>query len=342
MIWIGGLVTSYKSGMAAPEGFSTYGYNLFLYPLRAWLAAPWDLFIEHGHRLWGHTVGIVTIGFVIAVWLRDSRGWMRACSLGALAGVVFQGVLGALRVNFDAVTLARVHGCFGPAFFAFATALAVCESRGWREWGAGAEGRFRPPGRLVRLGLATAALAYAQLVLGSLLRHVAAGVSPEAFRLAVLSHVAVAFLLAFAILWLAWGLWRAAADRSALPAEAALSSKAALSARGSVLGGARGWLLRPAAALVMLVTIQLTLGLGAWVSKYGWPQWLADGVGPARTEGFVVLAAGRGQAWITTAHVAVGSLILATSVMLALRSSRLAFQPRNSATETPPWREAAA
>ena len=51
LIWVGGLVTTTQAGMAVPDWPNTYGYNLFLYPWQTWLFGPWDLFIEHGHRL---------------------------------------------------------------------------------------------------------------------------------------------------------------------------------------------------------------------------------------------------------------------------------------------------
>src|SRR5437588_9980427 len=55
LIWVGGLVTTYDAGMAVPDWPGTYGYNLLRYPWQTWLAGPWDLFIEHGHRLLGAT-----------------------------------------------------------------------------------------------------------------------------------------------------------------------------------------------------------------------------------------------------------------------------------------------
>ncbi len=57
LIWIGGLVTTYDAGMAVPDWPNTYGYNLFLYPWQTWVSGPWNLFIEHGHRLFGAVVG---------------------------------------------------------------------------------------------------------------------------------------------------------------------------------------------------------------------------------------------------------------------------------------------
>ena len=75
LIWMGGLVTTYAAGMAVPDWPNTYGDNLFLYPLESWLEV-WDVFLEHGHRLLGSVVGIVTIVLAILLWRRDSRPTM--------------------------------------------------------------------------------------------------------------------------------------------------------------------------------------------------------------------------------------------------------------------------
>ncbi|MEM1304636.1 MAG: COX15/CtaA family protein, partial [Planctomycetota bacterium] len=62
LICIGGLITTTAAGMSVPDWPGTYGYNMFRYPWQTWLFGPWDLFIEHGHRLLAATVGLVTIG----------------------------------------------------------------------------------------------------------------------------------------------------------------------------------------------------------------------------------------------------------------------------------------
>ena len=85
LIWVGGLVTTYDAGMAVPDWPTTYGYNLFLYPWQTWFSGPWDLFIEHGHRLFGAAVGMLTIGSVVDRLVPRRRGagcWWTA--LGAL------------------------------------------------------------------------------------------------------------------------------------------------------------------------------------------------------------------------------------------------------------------
>ncbi len=128
LIWVGGLVTTYDAGMAVPDWPTTYGYNLFLYPWQTWLFGPWDLFIEHGHRLLAATVGLVTIALVVVLYRCERRTWVRRLGLAALALVLFQGWLGGMRVRMDARLLAQIHGCVGPAFFALAAALAVFTS----------------------------------------------------------------------------------------------------------------------------------------------------------------------------------------------------------------------
>src|SRR5262245_41823703 len=101
LIWVGGLVTTYKAGMAVPDWPGTYGYNLFLYPWQSWLAAPWDLFIEHGHRLLGSLAGLVSIALVVSVLLTDRRPWLVGAAFGVLLLVILQGVLGGVRVLLD-------------------------------------------------------------------------------------------------------------------------------------------------------------------------------------------------------------------------------------------------
>ncbi len=46
LIWVGSLVTTYDAGMAVPDWPTTYGYNMFLYPLQTWLYGPFDLLAE--------------------------------------------------------------------------------------------------------------------------------------------------------------------------------------------------------------------------------------------------------------------------------------------------------
>ena len=200
LIWVGGLVTTYDAGMAVPDWPNTYGYNLFLYPWTTWLAGTFDVFIEHGHRLLGALVGLLALVLAVVVWRTDHSRGLRVATLIAVAAVILQGVLGGLRVRLNERWLAQVHGCFAPAFFAFTCGLALATTGCWRQVQAG----HHPRGAQVRrMALATLLLAYLQIVLGSFLRHAAADLPPDQFRLAVWLHVAVACALLAHAAWLA-------------------------------------------------------------------------------------------------------------------------------------------
>ena len=77
LIWVGGMVTTYDAGMAVPDWPNTFGYNMFLYPLSTWISGPWTQFIEHGHRLLGAAVGMLTIAALVSVVRREPRRWVR-------------------------------------------------------------------------------------------------------------------------------------------------------------------------------------------------------------------------------------------------------------------------
>lgn len=290
LIFVGGLVTSYDAGMAVPDWPTTYGYNMFAYPWETWFFGPWDLFIEHGHRLLGAVVGMLTIALSIAAWRCDSRAWFRRLTVVALVAVCVQGLLGGLRVNLDDVQLAKIHGCFGPAFFALAAALAGMSSRRWREARPVA---YDGAAKFRRLAVITAALAYLQLVIGAHLRHLTPNMSGAAFRAVLFFHLIVA---------------------AAVVAHAVL-----LAVRARSASRATGSRCRAATVLLLLVVGQVMLGGATWVVKYGWPGWFVD----TSVSGWYTIQEGSMlQATTVTAHVAIGSLIVATAVLATLWSFR--------------------
>ena len=204
LIWVGGLVTTYDAGMAVPDWPGTYGYNLFLYPLSTWLFGPFDLLIEHGHRLLGALVGMVSIAIVIAAFTRDPRRWVFGLSLALLAAVVSQGVLGGIRVRLNDRTVAMIHGCVGPLCFALCVVAAAVTSRFWWDRGKQNASELAAVGRpAMILAISLLVLSYLQLVLGAQLRHVQPTASPGHFTGVVALHLITAFLL-----WLlTFGAW---------------------------------------------------------------------------------------------------------------------------------------
>lgn len=295
-------MTTYEAGMAVPDWPNTYGYNLLLYPWQTWLLGPWDLFIEHGHRLLGATVGLLTIGLALTLWFGRPRGVPRWLGWVALAAVIGQGALGGMRVLFDERELAKIHACTGPAFFALAVALWVATSRVWRN--APARIVHRAASSLQVAAALTTLLAYLQLVLGAQLRHISMTAAPGVFRTYLVFHLGVAALL--------------------------LGLAIALAVRTWLNFGGQPKLFRLAALLLALIAGQLALGSGTWLVNYAWPwppaapQWLAA---------YTIVARGQLQTMITTGHVAVGSLIVVTALALTLWSWRLVAAPRIATSE---------
>ena len=54
LILAGGVVTNTGTGMAVPDWPTTFGYNMFLYPLSRMTGG---VYYEHAHRLFGSLVG---------------------------------------------------------------------------------------------------------------------------------------------------------------------------------------------------------------------------------------------------------------------------------------------
>jgi cytochrome c oxidase assembly protein subunit 15 len=294
LIWIGGLVTTYDAGMAVPDWPNTYGYNLFLYPISTWLSGPWDLFIEHGHRLLAATVGLITIALVAVTWWADPRTWVRRAALACLALVIVQGLLGGFRVLLDATLLARLHACIGPLFFVASVVVASVTSREWMQ--GTTDPSSAATARFLRVAWITAGIAYVQLVLGAHLRHVPPSWSPSMFRAVVLAHLVGAAVLTAHVCILCGYVARHRRIRQ------------------------RAWIRRPTWVLAALILGQLLLGAASWRLKYGWPDALPL---PAALRAFPITAEGMTQSATVTAHVAFGSLIVAVTILVAIRGSRV-------------------
>src|SRR5919108_3165242 len=115
LLFIGGLVTSKGAGLAVPDWPTTFGYNMFLYP---WSKMVGNIFYEHSHRLAASAVGLLTIALALVLWLRERRSWLRWLGVAALLLVIFQGIIGGLRVILLENVLAMVHAALAQLFFA--------------------------------------------------------------------------------------------------------------------------------------------------------------------------------------------------------------------------------
>jgi cytochrome c oxidase assembly protein subunit 15 len=277
LVAAGGMVTSTQSGLAVPDWPTTYGHNMFTFPVDRWVGG---IFYEHGHRLIASGVGFLTIGLVIGLWRVEPRRWVRRVGYVALGVVILQGTLGGLTVLFylpDAISIS--HAGLAQIFFCLTIAAAVFTSPRWRD-------RTTPPvddGSLRARMVALTALVYAQILIGATMRHTGAGLAipdfptvfggilPPAWTVPVAVHYAHrvgAVVVTFLILANAAYIWR---RHERVPE-----------------------LTRPAWLLVSLVGLQVALGA-------------------------LVVLTGK-QPIVNTLHVAVGALVLGTSLLMTLRA----------------------
>lgn len=323
LIWVGGQVTTYDAGMAVPDWPGTYGYNLFLYPYETWLYGPFDLFIEHGHRLLGALVGMVAIAAVVTAFLTEQRRWVRWLTVAVLIAVCAQGGLGGARVVLADRTLAMLHGCLAELFFSLCVVLLVVTGRWWATAGDPATGDdWVPSRRLIGWTATIAGLAFVQVLLGAQLRHVQPVATPGAFKHLVYSHLATALVVLLMTLLLAWRLrfrphtrFRQHTGEAKLDERKPDESKPHRSKRGC--GDLA--LSLPSVVLLTLVGFQITLGLATWVARYGLPRFAQATPDLAA---FLVKSQAFFDSLVITAHVAVGALVLVTAVFLCLRLAR--------------------
>ncbi len=198
LIWMGGLVTTHDAGMAVPDWPGTYGYNLFLYPISTWVTGPFDLFVEHGHRLLGALTGLLSIGLLIAAWRSGAPLSLRLWSVALLIAIILQGALGGIRVLQVNQVIAMVHGCTGPLVFALACYVVILVRRLRSQASSEIQVNSGPPkGKLIAI---LPLMAFAQIVLGASLRHLNVSLKPSQFTALTHLHLTVAILLTAAVL----------------------------------------------------------------------------------------------------------------------------------------------
>jgi heme a synthase len=288
LIWLGGLVTTHDAGMAVPDWPGTFGYNMFLYPWTTWLFGPFDLLVEHGHRLLASLVGLIAIVLCFIARKHETRRFGRIACWVLLLAIISQGILGGVRVLLDARIVALIHGCCGPLVFALACGIVIINSRDWRTAPKSIQSNaFRWTLRILLV------LTIVQLIMGAHLRHALPQWKPSLFLSFVHTHLLVATLITGMIF-------------------AVFCTVISPKFRG-VTG-----LIGPATWLVGLVVVQVCLGLGTWISSYALPwqelneffaQYTIDG------RGFV-------ETMIINGHQATGSLLIAGSLWLLCRVER--------------------
>ncbi len=338
LLLVGGSVTVYRVGMAVPDWPTTFGVNMFLYNF---LESSWGVFLEHSHRLYGTVVGLACIALMIGTTLAEVRAQAAVTTIVAALGIGFlplvlpSGVMpGGLNPFFAGLTLVGASSLILAAWF----------------------GLFQ---RRARLGLVWFALAavIGQGVLGGYRVRLNStdlaflhGCTAQAFfglmvALCVLTgrrwgrpsryitdtsrlrwHASAVLILVLAQIVV--GAWlRHYGSPDALASHAGFAVVVGLYAAATASMALRrrdeAPELAPAARMLqVMVVAQLLLGVAAWwllrpfdgIPRPVWPS----------------------QAAVRIAHQGVGALLLASAVVLAMRSYRELNRPTaGDAPDTP-------
>ena len=285
LLLAGGLVTSNNAGLSVPDWPTTQG-SLWKVPQMVG-----GVKYEHGHRMIAEFVGLMTIIVAVWTWMVDKRRWMRALTIGAVLGVIFQGVLGGLTVlKLLPPAISTAHAAVGQTMFCVLAAIAVFTSRGWMA--EPAETLSREDSRpLIRYTWTLIGFIYLQLVLGAAFRHVWTKLGPagantwpthKIIHMFLYPHIVNALIVGGLIVYV--GL-RVLTRHRNIPQ-----------------------LRVPGHALTILLVLQLILGFAAYVTR------VVYGVNEVQPT-FALIAT-------TVAHIGIGALILASSVILLIQMYR--------------------
>ncbi|MAT38080.1 MAG: hypothetical protein CL946_00595 [Ectothiorhodospiraceae bacterium] len=181
LIAYGGLVHSAGAGLSVPDWPTTYGENMFTYPIEKWTGG---IVYEHGHRLLASGIGFLMIIVTVWLWVADSRKWLKWLGTAALLAVVIQGVLGGLTVLMRLPTAVSVsHAMLAQGFLIMTVVIAMATSKTWVE---GAPKKEVSASKSLRgLIFATFAFTFVQILLGAITRHTYSGLAIPDFPLAM-------------------------------------------------------------------------------------------------------------------------------------------------------------
>ena len=178
LIFAGGLVTSTGSGLSVPDWPTTYGWNMFLFPLEKMVGG---IRYEHSHRLIASAVGFFILVLAVWLWRAEPRSWVRRLGYIALGAVITQGILGGITVLWylpDPVSIA--HASLAQIVFCLTTAIALFMSKGWSR----SDVPVVNDALLRKVTVVTTAWIYVQILLGATMRHTDAGLAIPDFPLA--------------------------------------------------------------------------------------------------------------------------------------------------------------
>ncbi|NBX93875.1 MAG: heme A synthase [Proteobacteria bacterium] len=239
---------------------------------------------EHGHRLIAGYVALLTMLQCVFIFKWESRAWVKKLSVLAVALVLTQALLGGLTVLFQLPkAISIAHACLGQTYFCNSVVLAMVTSQLWGKKLQASPDHSAFPIRW--LALLVVVGFFIQLLLGATMRHFGSGLAIPDFPLSFGRWIPASWTFPVAIHF---------AHRAG--AFVMVTLVAALVARVYRLYWNQFVLLLYAGALMGFVWMQIMLGaMIIWLRR--------------------PLA-------LTTIHLAVGALCLASSVTLAIQLFR--------------------
>lgn len=291
LVTLGAFTTSIDAGMAFPDWPLSNGS---VNP-EGWLG-DLAMFAEHSHRLTGAVMGFITIILAVWLWRRESRAWVRRLGWSALAVVIVQGLIGGKRVLLDSLSVPGFEMTLGQMLRiphgilaqVYVCVLILIAAALSRGW----IEQTAPVSRGVRrAGLVCVLLLLAQLTIAATMRHNHAGLAIPTFPLSTAEG---------GLLPASWD-YRITLN-FAHRAMAAVLTVALLWFAVRIWRDAGAGVSLKSGASVMVGLLALQILLGAHVI------WQLR------------------EPHVTTGHVVVGALLLATTVWLTARAHRDAIE----------------
>ncbi|HKV54707.1 MAG TPA: COX15/CtaA family protein [Candidatus Binataceae bacterium] len=248
---------------------------------------------EWGHRVVAGTVSIMTLILAIWTWYAEPRRWVRMTALAAFALVVVQAILGGITVLLLLpLPIAVAHAATGQAVFCLMVALAIFTNPRFSS-DQPIRSNFAIH-KLTRIATVTTVVIYLQILVGAVMRHLGAGLAIPDFPTSF-GHLVPPFL--------SIGIDVNFAHRCG----ALVVTGLVLWTFTRVMWSHRTQTQLRNAALLLLALLVLQVSLGMETI------WSGRAVLP------------------TTAHVAIGAAVLATSMSLTIRAYVLGRVPHTAA-----------
>jgi cytochrome c oxidase assembly protein subunit 15 len=237
---------------------------------------------EWSHRMVAGSLIFLTLSIAVWTLLVERRRWLRWLAVGAFCTVIAQAILGGLTVLlFQPPWISTAHATVAQTFFCIATAIALFTGRRWVDHQAATHADGEDDDR----------------------PHVEFDSRrPSLFTLSILSIIALYVQLILGGMFRHHGMswWPHVANAAIVAFVLTWTAVRAISVYSHVDA-----VRRPAIVMLSLLITQLCLGFAAFLTRVAW------GRDAAQPELPMVAS--------TVAHVAVGALLLATTVVLTIQ-----------------------